>query len=85
MIQSRVVQECRNGNDSRVTSGHQGAEENGRADHLGKKESNRIIVEQESICGIPYKSAKGLKLQSRTVIIGLKQSRRFKKKMEEIL
>jgi hypothetical protein len=71
--------------DSRVTTGHQGAEENGRADHLGKKESNRVIVEQESICGIPFKSAKGLKLQNRTVIIGLKQSRRFKKKMEEIL
>jgi hypothetical protein len=71
--------------ESRVTSGHQGAEESGRVDHLGKKVSNRVMVEQESICGIPYKSAKGLKLQSRTVIIGLKQLWRFKKKMGEIL
>jgi hypothetical protein len=70
--------------ESRVTSGHQGAEESGRVDHLGKKVSNRVMVEQESICGIPYKSAK-VKLQSRTVIIGLKQLWRFKKKMEEIL
>jgi hypothetical protein len=68
--------------ESRVTSGHQGAEESGRVDHLGKKVSNRVMVEQESICGIPYKSAK---LQSGTVIIGLKQLWRFKKKMGEIL